>query len=620
MRRCAETFVLVLFALAFTIPRAAAREIHVAVTGDDRNGGSAEEPLRTISAAARLAQPGDVITVHGGTYRERVTPPRGGSSDAERITYRAAPGEKVEIKGSEVVKGWKPDRGNVWKVVLPNAFFGDDNPYAERIEGDWFSPRSRTHHTGEVYLNGIPLWEAARLEDVYTAKDGKRWWYGEVDDQNTVLWADFGPGDPNQELVEINVRPACFYPDRPGVNYITVRGFIMRHAATQWAPPTAEQIGLVGTHWSKGWIIEDNVISDSRCTGITLGKYHDPLDRREASAGQYNETIRQALEHGWSKEHIGSHIVRHNTIYRCEQAGICGSMGGAFSVVTGNHIYDVWVKRLFAGAEIAGIKLHGAIDTVISHNHIHCVGRGIWLDWMAQGARVTANLLYDNSTEDMFFEVNHGPLLVDNNILFSPVAFRIMSEGGAFAHNLVAGAVLLHPELRRRTPFHKPHSTELAGLSVTRCGDDRWYNNLFTGRTGLIAYDEVEQPVWMAGNVFLADAQPSKHEKAPVVEPQAPGSAELVARPEGKVRLKMRFDDRWLAPRDRRLVTTQLLGKARLPKQGYTRPDGRPLKIDADYFGRARNATNPAPGPLARPKPGTWDIQVWPKSLAAPRP
>lgn len=64
---------------------AAAREFHVSVRGDDAGDGSPQRPLRTISAAARLAQPGDVITVHEGTYRERVRPPRGGRSDSERI-------------------------------------------------------------------------------------------------------------------------------------------------------------------------------------------------------------------------------------------------------------------------------------------------------------------------------------------------------------------------------------------------------------------------------------------------------------------------------------------------------------------------------------------------------
>ena len=29
------------------------------------------------------------------------------------------------------------------------------------------------------------------------------------------------------------------------------------------------------------------------------------------------------------------------------------------------------------------------------------------------------------------------------------------------------------------TPFHKPHSTEVAGLHDNPSGDDRFYNNLF---------------------------------------------------------------------------------------------------------------------------------------------
>ena len=55
--------------------------------------------------------------------------------------YRAAQGEHVEIKGSEVVKGWVKDQGNVWKVTLPSSFFGTFNPYNDRIHGDWFAPQ-----------------------------------------------------------------------------------------------------------------------------------------------------------------------------------------------------------------------------------------------------------------------------------------------------------------------------------------------------------------------------------------------------------------------------------------------------------------------------------------------
>jgi hypothetical protein len=76
-----------------------AAEFHVAVGGDDVNPGTPGAPLRTIQRAADLAQPGDVVTVHAGVYRERVNPPRGGESDAKRIVYQAAPGAAGRDQG-----------------------------------------------------------------------------------------------------------------------------------------------------------------------------------------------------------------------------------------------------------------------------------------------------------------------------------------------------------------------------------------------------------------------------------------------------------------------------------------------------------------------------------------
>ncbi|NQV32260.1 MAG: DUF1565 domain-containing protein, partial [Phycisphaeraceae bacterium] len=77
-----------------------AREYHVSQSGHDADNGSVSRPFKTISAAAKMAQPGDVITVHEGVYRERISPPRGGTSDDQRIVYQAASGERVVIKGS----------------------------------------------------------------------------------------------------------------------------------------------------------------------------------------------------------------------------------------------------------------------------------------------------------------------------------------------------------------------------------------------------------------------------------------------------------------------------------------------------------------------------------------
>ena len=589
------------------------REFHVSVDGSDHNDGSSAEPLRTISAAAMLAQPGDVVTVHKGVYRERINPPRGGESDARRIVYQAAPGERVEIKGSEIVKGWENVEGDTWKATLPNAFFSGYNPYADLIHGDWFNPLNREHHTGTVYLNGNWLLEAAQLEDVLDPSGTEPLWFGQVEDGGaTTLWARFNGANPNEEMVEINVRQAVFYPDKPGINYITVRGFTMRHAATQWAPPTAEQVGLVGTHWSKGWIIENNIVSHSKCVGITLGKYGDQWDNTSADTAQgYVLTIERALENGWSRDNIGHHIVRNNTISHCEQAGIVGSLGAAFSQIADNTIHDIYAHRLFTGAEMAGIKIHAAIDVEISRNRIYRTVRAVWLDWMAQGTRVSGNLFYQNTNEDFFAEVDHGPFLVDNNLFLSQGGILDMSEGGAYVHNLLAGRVAAHPELSRETPYHKAHSTEVAGLRNIEGGDNRYYNNIFAGNNGLAEYDTAALPMFMSGNVFLDGATPSAHEPDPFVRDDFDPGIEVLEKEDG-VYLHITQDEAWRAERDRELVTTELLGRAKIPDLPYVHPDDTPIRIDTDYLGEKRDLANPSPGPFEHLADGEQVLSVWP--------
>ncbi len=644
MKRASELTLMALLATSLAAQAAAATELHVSPKGDDANDGSPSRPYKTISAAADVAQPGDVVTVHAGTYRERVTPPRGGLSDQRRIVYQAAEGEEVVVKGSEVVRDWKPVAPGVWKATLPNSFFGDYNPYDDLIEGDWFRDKGRPHHTGEVYLNGKSLWEAHLLERVHDPqpqpdvrdREGSTYtWFCETDATHTHIYANFHDKNPNEELVEINVRPTCFYPAEPGCDYITVRGFRMGQAATQWAAPTAEQIGLVGTHWSKGWIIENNVISDSKCSGITLGKDratgHNVWsnDPSKDGATHYNEVIVRALEAGWSREKIGSHVVRNNTIFNCEQTGICGSLGPAFSRITNNHIHDIWTKRQFTGAEMAGIKLHAAIDVLIQHNRIHNAGRGLWMDWMAQGTRITGNLLYDNSTDDLFVEVNHGPFLADNNLLLSPLSLRDWSEGGAYVHNLMTGRIESRPVLRRRTPFLQAHATALAGLRITEGGDNRFYNNLFVGdgqapadadrpkepnteRTvgfGLWPYDARKAPLRTGGNVYYHGALPYRGETNPVVQARFDPQVQLVEEGgEVHVHLTLGHD---VQKATTTLVTTELLGKARVSALPYENADGSPLTVDTDYFGNTRDPDDPAPGPFASPGPGTHIFEVW---------
>ena len=599
--------VLTVFSLSYT---AQATTFYVATNGSDRNRGTEAAPFRTIQHAADRAQPGDVITVHEGFYRERVSPPRGGTSDTKRIVYQAAPGERPVITGAEAIKHWEMVRENVWKTTIPNSFFGAFNPYSDLIHGDWFSPLGRQHHTGAVYLRGNWLAEAASLDDVMKPMAGDALWFGRVDSKKTTIWAQFKSIDPNQQPVEVNVRQTVFYPQKTGINYITVRGFTLEDAATPWAPPTAEQIGVIGPHWSKGWIIENNVIRNSICSGISLGKYGDKWDNTSANSAEgYVKTIDRALADGWSKENIGHHIVRNNTISNCGQAGIVGSLGAAFSIVTGNTIHEIHMRRAFSGAEMAGIKFHGAIDVQITHNHIYRTCLGLWLDWMAQGTHVSRNLFHDNDV-DVFVEVDHGPFVFDNNLLLSALSLRDNSQGGAYAHNLFAGFIKALPFDSRQTPFLKAHSTAVAGYHDNPRGDNRYYNNIFVQHAGLSVYDSAPLAMRLEGNVFLGGAISSALESDSLVEPGFDPMLKLTSRP-GGLYLEIKFDKAMTQVGQRPLVNGALLGKACIPDLPYEQPDGTPIRIDTDYSGKSRSESNPTPGPFERSGQGLLSIKVW---------
>lgn len=640
---------------------------HVAKHGKDTNCGSLEAPFLTIQKAADLAAAGDRVVVHEGEYREWVKPRNGGLSDSCRIVYEAAAGEHVVIKGSERITGWEQVEGSVWKVCLPNDMFGQYHPYKKEVFGDWIvDPFEKPVHTGDVYLNGKSFYEAQSLEEVKNpvkryVSDVETWnnrteeilepeqtvyrWMAEVTEDTTTIYANFQGADPNAELTEINVRRSCFYPEVTGINYITVRGFEMAHAATPWAPPTADQPGLIGPNWSKGWIIEDNVIHDAKCSAVSLGKEASTGDNdftkwhRKPGYQNQLEAVFKAKNIGWSKERIGSHIVRNNRIYDCGQNGIVGHLGCVFCEIYGNEIYNIAVKHEFYGHEIAGIKLHAALDTQIHNNYIHNCTLGVWLDWQAQGVRVSSNL-FDCNNRDIFVEVSHGPYVVDNNIFTSPFWFVNASQGGAVVHNLCRGFMQHYPVLARSTPYHLPHSTEVLGTALVYGSDDRYYQNIFVGgdeegknygtaeyegaavsmeeyierflamgKGDVEQYMRLKQPAYIDGNIYLKGAKPFDREENFWQDSVDPDMRIVT---EGKaVYLEITLPEAMFeVPAE--VVTSDKLGMPRICEARFENPDGTDLVLDRDMLG-AQRMQKPVAGPLESLKPGKNKILVWEK-------
>lgn len=671
-------------------------QIYVNANAARSGNGSKLSPFKTINAAAAVAMPGDEVIVAPGVYREYVNPRHAGTADA-RITYRSEVPLGAVLTGAEPAKEWTLYEGSVYTMRVDNTLFGSYNPYLQEVEGDWYFA-SNHMHTGSVYLNDRMMYEAETLEECLKGEVyDLSWepdfsiykWYCEQDAaaNETVLYANFHGLDPNEENVEIAVRRHCFMPESKYISYITLSGFNVNKAATTWAPPAAYQDGMIGAHWSKGWIIEDCEVYGSKCSGISFGNYSQENNDNyfftkhvKSPTQMERDAVCRAQYDGWTKETVGGHIVRRCNIHHCEQTGIVGRMGCVFSIIEDNHIHHINNMHQLGGAEIAGIKFHAAIDVIFRRNHIHHCTMGIWCDWQAQGTRITRNLLHDNQPpasvpasapsqdQDLFVEVGHGPILIDNNILLSRVSLRIATEGVAMVHNLVAGSFTAvgsgtdqsanGKNQPRYTPYHIPHRTEVLGFMIILHGDNRFYNNLFVQNqpvpptvadgwgsaerivnfavgthmwNGYPLYEEWIKrfdldahrpnmgklqdahfdhlPVWIDGNAYLGGAQAFDKEENYLMD-AAEAKVELVCE-DGKYLLRTDVFERIRNARAH-LISTDTLGKAFEPEAKYENPDGTPIVLDEDYFGSKRSLRI-LPGPFATPE--QVNVPVWEEAL-----
>ena len=166
---------------------------NTSAAADDAGPGDEARPFRTINRAAEVLQPGERVVIAAGTYRECVRPQRGGTGPSEMISYEAAPGATVCIKGSEILAdGWvqetttvgfrppgtsaAPDDGvTTWSRVCDGALFADAyNPFAlPSLMGSWAWLNTATvdmgpylRRRGLVFVDGKPLEPVEQLREL----------------------------------------------------------------------------------------------------------------------------------------------------------------------------------------------------------------------------------------------------------------------------------------------------------------------------------------------------------------------------------------------------------------------------------------------------------------------
>ncbi len=196
----------------------------------------------------------------------------------------------------------------------------------------------------------------------------------------------------------------------------------------------------------------------------------------------------------------------------------------------------------------------------------------------------------------------------------------------------------LHKVLDRSTPYHFPHTTQVAGTAVVYGGDDRFYNNLFVGVEGvpncgtagynpnttsfeeyvekvlaegvgdLEMYKRVEQPVYIGANAYVHGAEGFDREQGAFTDKTFDPGVKVIEE-DGKVYLEINLPQNLLDV-PAKIASTETLGTVRIVDAIFDDPNANPITLDHDYLG-ARRSDKPVVGPIEGLKPGFNRVKVW---------
>jgi hypothetical protein len=514
---------------------------------DDNGPGTNQRPFRTINKAAQVLQPGERVVIASGTYRECVRPVRGGTGPAQMISYEAAPGAKVFIKGSEVLKdGWQQEsiplgfRGpggaagqtpqaqvTAWRRDLTGDMFPDAyNPFAlASIMGQWewldlravdMGPYIRRR--GLAFVDGKPLEPMEQLRELamphlqsvpdFTIPAGPqnglpprrrggpimqevgglpdaRFW---VEGAGTAIHVRLASGTPADHLIEITTRQHTFVPTQAGIGFIRLKGLTFQHAGNAYPFP---QYGMISFAGGDHYVLEDNTIEWANGVGLDIGMDGDSGFVRQAGASQ---------------------IIRRNTFRYCGVEGI-GGMGTTNTLIEDNLIEWCGWADAERGWEAAGAKFHRAHNMLFRRNVIRHIrhGNAVWFDSGDANCRITSNVFADTLTVGaaVHMEMNRAPNQIDNNIIWN---VRNAEPGTPGQRGCAGSGIFInasdHLNIAQNLIGHCDNSGIFAITRPDRAGsgtavENNIYNNVFTscGKSAIVFLSQNNQA---DGNLYAS--------------------------------------------------------------------------------------------------------------------
>lgn len=404
----------------------------------DDNPGTKEAPWKTISKAAAALMPGQRVVISGGIYRETVRPARGGTAPDQMISYEAAPGETVVVKGSVAVDKddwtpsvrWKlsqdPDEDTsakkIYELKLHAEDFAGYNPFGMvnllrdmaclTVSRDPIEPY--VLRRGLVFADGKRLLQVERFRDLNSTENA----YWVEHNGLTIHLRLAGDQNPADHLIELTNKEQVFAPEKTGLGYIAVKGITFEQVGNGNPVP---QIGAVSSGIGHHFVFENCVIRQVNGTGMDVGNQDWSLIY---PAGEFS-----------------SHIIR-----RCffEEIGVCGlaSYENHDMLVEDNTFERIGWQHSYYAWESGAVKLHCAKNLLFRRNvirHLYdCAG--IWLDCENQNNRITENIFAALPLSQEAVQIECTRLdgnLIDNNIIWD-VGTSLEREVMPLAENGIA--------------------------------------------------------------------------------------------------------------------------------------------------------------------------------------
>jgi hypothetical protein len=517
---------------------------------DDNGPGSKERPFRTINKAAQVLQPGERVVIAEGVYRELVSPARGGSGPDRMISYEAAPGAKVVVKGSAVLNnGWKPSSGGggmrggsaasrarVWQIDLDSYLPGVYNPFAMmNVPGSryWLNIKVINmapyfRRRGMVFVDGKPLEQVDGYTDLFgsTGRSLSYWediqWrplFEEIGGAGGKFWVELQgntihmrlPNDdsPDKHVIEAVVREQVFAPKERGLGYIRVKGITFQHSSD---PIPLPQTGMFVTLGGNHWIIEDNTIEwgNSLCLAVGGGGGGPSMGSQPS----------------------GSHIIRRNTIRYCGIGGIEGVGAGNVGLVEKNLIEWTGWQDAERSWEASGVKFHGARNMLFRNNVIRHSrnAAAFWLDVGNVNNRITGNIFADvvSVSGIIHMEATHEQNQIDNNVIWGVKTSEPTGgglEGSAGTCFFVQGTdkLIISQNLIGNCQtigvYAQPVERRMIGTRGGTARDNKVYNNIFhSWGTAAIGFTNIYNPT--DGNLYIPPPRSAGYLRIIAPEPQ----------------------------------------------------------------------------------------------------